>query len=77
VSPRKYRDPEACPGERKWDEYIAALRTQKRAILTNDTVSESGTFHRTGYIALFTIDDIAVTVNGLEFEFKDRIADWE
>src|SRR5690348_15743169 len=68
-----YLDPGAKPGERQWDEYIEALRQGKEAILTNDDLLPNGTFKRTGYIALFEIDDIRITNEGLEFGFKKKI----
>jgi len=65
-------------GEAKWDEFIAALKREKRAVLTRDEVSQDEkSFQRTGYIALFEIDHIEVTTAGLEFEFTKRLAELE
>jgi hypothetical protein len=76
----RYRDPNARPGERKWDEFIAALQTGKRAILTNDEPwSGEGPFVRKSgkeaYIAVWDIDDVRVDGSELTFRFASRVAD--
>jgi len=76
-NPPRYRDPEIVQGDRKSDEYIAALKEIKQAILTADTVTEGGSFQRTGYIAQYGIDNITVTGRGLEFDFTRRIEELE
>ena len=56
---------------------LAALKnSSKRAILTSDTLSENGTFQRTGSIAVWAIDDIAVTANGLSLNSRTASLTW-
>jgi hypothetical protein len=75
---RGYLDPGAKPGQRIWDEYIDALKREKRAILTKDKVSkDEKSFERIGYTALFEIDQVEVTAAGLQFIFVKRIAELE
>jgi hypothetical protein len=65
----------------KWDEFIEALKTERRAILTNDKVlGPSGrgvNFKRDGYIALYEIDNLIIDEQTLRFEFISRLADLE
>ena len=55
-----YQDPNACSGEPKWDEFIDALVTSCRAILTDDESWAGGAFKRKAYIGLFEIEDVSV-----------------
>ncbi len=73
-----YHDPNARPEEGKWIEFIGALKTKKRAILTKDKVlDELLAFERLGYVALFEIDDVIVDGPNLTFRFGKRIAELE
>ena len=74
VPPRHYLDPGAQPGAGKWDEFIAALRETKRAILACDTRGDNGGPRRDQDLQIFQIDNIEVTERGLEFEFIRAIA---
>ena len=74
VPPRHYLDPGAQPGVGKWDEFIAALRETKRAILPSDTRGENGEHRQEHDLQIFLIDRIEVTERGLEFEFVRPIA---
>ena len=72
VPPRHYLDPGVQPGVAKWDEFVAALRMTKRAILTTRPSGENGEDRHD--IRIFQIDHIEVTERGLEFEFVHAIA---
>jgi hypothetical protein len=71
-----YCDPHCVVGDPKWDEYVAALKSTKKAILTTDHV-EDGPFRRTGYVAVFAIDDVSVEGSNLRLRLVDRLADLE
>jgi hypothetical protein len=69
------------PSQPKWVEFIEALTTEQKAILTKDKVlGPSGrgvNFKRDGYIALYQIDNLAIDQQTLRFEFISRLADLE
>ncbi len=73
----RYHDPHACLGQPKWDEFIAALKAGKKAVLTNDDLLPSGGFKRKSgqeaYIGVFEIDEIEVNGTDLMFRFVRRI----
>jgi hypothetical protein len=70
-----YSDPMPNPEDRHWPDFIAALQSQKKAILTEDESFDSGKgFNRTGYIALYEIDEI-VKGTSLRFRFVKRLAE--
>jgi hypothetical protein len=76
----RYCDPHVQVGEKKWDEFIAALISGKKAILTNDEPwNGSGPFiRRSGkeaYIALWDIEDVRVEDGKLTFRFARRVVD--
>lgn len=66
-----YHDPYAKPGEPKWDKYVSALHTLKRAVLTENAAD--GTYSRKGYIAVYEIADIVFDQEGLRCTFVDRL----
>ena len=69
-----YYDPNAKVGDRKFEELVAAITKGKRVILTADTVLNKGEgFDRTGYIAIYEVDNVEFDANGLRFEFKKRL----
>ena len=70
----RYIDPGVKLKTRKWEELIASLREKGLAILTSDRILQSGTFERTGYIALFEIGGVTITDRGLEFRFEREVA---
>jgi hypothetical protein len=71
-----YHDPNARPGEPKWDEFIFSIRALKRVILTDDEPWDgTGAFVRKGYIAVFDIDDFKLDGSDLTFRFSRRIVD--
>jgi hypothetical protein len=71
-----YHDPNAYrQNSKKWDDLIAAIRDKKRVILTDDNVKdELQSFERTGYIAVFEIDDVSLDGFDLRFRFTKRTA---
>ena len=74
-----YDDPHANPGEPIWDRLIEGIRTTRKVILTNDkakTFAGLG-FERTGYIAVFEVDDIEVEGTHLRFLITRRLKDLE
>jgi hypothetical protein len=80
---RVHDDPYARLGIPKWDAFIAAV-SEGKVIETKDVVPpdlKDGTWKRTGYIALWEIDNIEVTPNiecdgcsHLRFRFVRRLA---
>lgn len=74
-----YDDPHFSPEtEAKWEPFVAALKAGKRAILTSDDVTNEGhAFERTGYIALYAIDDVEIVGENLRFRFTKRLAELE
>ena len=57
----------------KWQKYISALKAQKKAILTDDTVVEGEAFKRSNYIALYEIDNVETTDAGLALNLVKRL----
>ena len=70
-----YHDPGAVPGERQWDEFIDAIVTMKRVVLTKGSMNADGTIPRDGYVAVFTVDEVTVTGGELTFKFLKRLVD--
>ena len=72
-----YNDPIHDQEDRHWPDFLAALQSQKKAILTKDVTPDGGiNFTRTGYIALYAIDDV-VKDTSLRFRFVQRLAECE
>ena len=67
-----YCDPGVRPGEKQWDEFIAAIQAGGEVILTNSSPNESGIFERKGYICAWKVSPPQVTENGLEFDLISR-----
>ena len=59
------------------DELVAAIRSLKKVILTSDTPvrATDGTlaFERTGYIAIYAVEDIEYDGSGLRLRFVSRL----
>src|ERR1700730_9351791 len=76
---RTYNDKKLRSGP-KATELVEAIKELKRVILTDDITTfeedEEGSvrFVRTGYIAVWAVDDIEFDANGLRFKFKKRLA---
>jgi hypothetical protein len=72
----EYYDPGIKPGKsKKHDEFIAAIKSCKRVILTDSAVAEgegSRTFDRVDYIGEYTIDNVIADKRGLRFRFVER-----
>jgi hypothetical protein len=74
----RYHDPHVVPGDPKWTEFIAAIRTDKKVILMSGEFSNNDySVRRTGYIAVFMIDDFELLDNDLRFRFAKRLVDLE
>ncbi len=70
----EYNDPGVEEGTKIWDDFIGALKATSKTILTTDNVSpDERQFERTGYIAVFAIDDVRVEDGCLRFRFVDRL----
>jgi hypothetical protein len=75
--PMIYSDPVRDPKDRHWPEFLEALRSQKKVILTQDDTPDEGTnFTRTGYIALYAIEDVVMDTT-LRFRFVERLTECE
>jgi hypothetical protein len=73
-----YHDPNCIAGESKWDEYVAAIRSGRKVILTTDNViGEGPSFQRSGYVGVFTVDDISLDGRNLRLRLVDRLIDLE
>ena len=73
-----YSDKGYKSGNRQWDELVEGIREKKRVILTKDRWNENKTaFERTGYVAIYDIDNIALTDSELRFDFIKRLAEAE
>jgi hypothetical protein len=74
-SPPKYKDPGAG-NDGPWPEYIQQIKALKKVIVTTDDVPEQpteGGWKRTGYVALWSIDNVALTGSDLCFDFVQRL----
>ena len=70
----EYEDPGVEVGNPVWDEFIQELKRTGKAILTSDNPAPgSGSFKRTGYIAVWSIEDVRVEEGKLRFRFVDRL----
>jgi hypothetical protein len=63
-------------GRRNWREFITAIESGKRVILTTDHVNADGTLAgRKEYVAIYRVDNVAVYDDTLHFDFTDRLAE--
>lgn len=72
----RYNDPNVKPGSAKDEELVAAIKAAGRVVLTNDTPYEADGktgFTRTGYIAVYSVDDVIFDHDGLRFRFVARL----
>jgi hypothetical protein len=81
VRGRVHVDPNFDPSDPKFIELVDAIEREKRVVLTNDNAivspeKKSGIgFERTGYIAVFEVDDVTTGPEGLRFELRNRICE--
>jgi hypothetical protein len=74
----QYHDPNCVLGEKQWDEYVAAIREIKKVILTtDDIVGDRPNFQRTGYVTIFTVDEVTLEGRDLKLRLVDRLIDLE
>jgi hypothetical protein len=65
----------------KFVELVDGIRESGKIVLTNDEVTgdpdtdEGMTFVRSGYIAVFSVDNLTTDNGGLQFELKERLLD--
>jgi hypothetical protein len=56
--------------------HLEQIRSSRRVIVTDDEVDETkfgdGRFRRTGYVAVFDIDDLEIEGHGYRFRFVER-----
>ena len=62
----------------KFAKHVELIRSKGRVILTSDDINEGkgrggGFFSRTGYIAVYGIDDFIIDDEGMRLRFTDRI----
>jgi hypothetical protein len=75
----EYADPHADLSQPIWRSFVEAIAREKRVILTADeclppaTEGEAPGFRRTGYIAVFRVDDVWVEDRTLRFRFTERL----
>ena len=75
-SPMAYRDPylsETAP----WPAFVEAITKLRRVIVTEDYVTphegRQESFTRTGYVALYDIDNVRTDDGALTFKFTNRV----
>jgi len=74
--PMMYDDPGCNPDRPKWRKFIALLQTTQRAVLSQDKVTGKGVaFQRTGYLALYEIENLEFGLGFLRFRFSSTIAE--
>ena len=71
ISGSKHCDPEVA-SDGKWPEFIEAIQTGKKVIVTKDDIT---TWQRTGYVAVFRVDNVVVDDAGLRFDLVERVCD--
>lgn len=70
----KYEDPGVEVGNPIWDEFIEELKKTGKVIVTSDDPAPgTGAFRRTGYIAIWSIDNVRVEEGCLRFCFIERL----
>lgn len=60
------------------DNFVARIKEKRKVVLTSDkphSAINPVPFKRTGYIALWTVEDIEFDENGLRFRFTEKIDD--
>lgn len=62
-----YHDPEIEPDKGKWPKYIAAIKERKKVALTGKK-EKDGKWQRDGYIAMYSVKNVTITDNALEFD---------
>src|SRR5437773_248529 len=68
-----YHDIHAKPGNRKFEELVAAIRRVGRVILTKDETLDGGhSFKRLGYICIFDVVNVEFDDSGLRFRCVSR-----
>jgi hypothetical protein len=71
---RRYNDPLLTPSPRH-NEFVAHIKERRKVILTSDKPYSTDNpipFERTGYIAIWTVEDVEFDENGLRFRFAER-----
>lgn len=75
----KYDDPYVSENTPPWPEFLHAISTGKKVILTKDIDQGDGKlpFKREGYIAVFEVENVKIEDGHLRFAFSKRLADLE
>lgn len=63
----------------QWPEFLRALQTGKKALLTKSDIPEGETgsgWRRSGYVAIYAIDDVEVRDGHLTFQFSERLVNF-
>jgi hypothetical protein len=80
VNPSSYHDKDLMLSHPKAGPFVDAISSIKRVILTTGN-PKSGKdrrvigFQRTGYLAIWTVDDVAFVDDGLKFRFLHKVCD--
>lgn len=72
---RRYNDYLLKPSQHNND-FVARIKDKRQVILTSDKPNSADNpvpFVRTGYIAIWTIEDVEFDENGLRFRFVDKV----
>jgi hypothetical protein len=70
-----YRDPHV-DDRKQWSNFIEALRTGRKAILTKSEVTGPLALRRAGYLSLWTIDDVEAGDGVLTFRFVKKLREF-
>jgi hypothetical protein len=77
VKDARYNDTGLKPSTHNSD-FVLKIREARKVILTNDkpyTPGSNKPFERTGYIAVWTVDDVEFDDTGLRFRFSEKVCD--
>ena len=73
----EYADP-GVDERPEWEPFVLALQRQRKALLTTSEMPEDGgPWRRSGYTAIFEIDDVRVEERVLRFKFTKRLVSFQ
>ena len=73
---QRYHDIHARPGDSRFAELLQGIKATGRVVLTTDAASDDARhFKRTGYIAVYAVEDVSLDDEGLRFRFTHRLID--
>ncbi len=73
---RRYYDPNLKPGKPSWDKFVTAIAEGGKVILTKGDHLGGTKFRRTGYIAIWSVENVQFSDSGLTFDMVARLEDF-